>query len=191
MFLPARFLAPLLLALLLGTVTTAVACPAGPLRLLLPLALSALLHRSLFPLAARAFAVSALMTSTARAVRGHRTRGVRQQRRFRGGLALEQPNILPMIEVSCYRRRLAAAALASFLLPPGTGAGCCGVMPLTTASGRGGAGSDVSRRRLLLFRRRFHQVVAGGQRLGLVEVVVAHARHGVVRRLEMHVRESA
>ena len=66
MILTARFLAPLLLALLLGTVTTTVALPMR--RLLLPLALAAMLHRPLFPLAARAFAVGALGTTTARAM---------------------------------------------------------------------------------------------------------------------------
>ena len=92
-FLMARFLAPLLLALLLGTVTPAFPLPLRRLRLLLPLALCALLWRALFPLAARALTVAAFMTASARAVRSHRTRAIRHGR-FLGGRALEPAEYL-------------------------------------------------------------------------------------------------
>ena len=88
MFLTARFLAPLLLTLLLGAITAAFALRMRRLRLLLPRALSALLRRPLLPLAAGTLTVTAFMTSTARAVRRRRTCCIRHGR-FLGGLAFE------------------------------------------------------------------------------------------------------
>ena len=70
----------------------------------------------------------------------------------------------------------------------GIGAGCSGVMPWTAACGRAGFGSALGSAGFLGFRRLLDQLIAGRQRLHLVQVVVAQALDRVVRRLEMDVR---
>lgn len=85
-------LPPLFVALLLPAETAAIARPAWLLRLLLPLARSALLHTPpILAFAARTLALEALVASAARAGLGCRCRycGLRRGD-FSDGLALEQ-----------------------------------------------------------------------------------------------------
>ena len=56
---------------------------------------------------------------------------------------MNQPKIFPMIEASAAAGAAGCGCCSALTsLATGIGAGCCGVMPLTTASGRGAAGSD-------------------------------------------------